>query len=133
MKNIFKTGDSKTFLRKIEPGDTASFDSGEVHPVYATFAIARDAEWVCRLFALDMKEDDEEGIGTFITVKHISPALVGEEVKFDATILILDKNSIICAYNAYCGERLIAEGETGQKILKKDRIEKMFEEIKENK
>jgi fluoroacetyl-CoA thioesterase len=133
MTNIFKTGDTKTFSRKVKAEDTASFDSGEVHPVYATFAVARDAEWVCRLFVLDMKEDDEEGIGTFITVKHISPALVGEEVKFDATILILDKNSIICSYHAYCGERLVAEGETGQKILKKERIERMFQEIKEGK
>ena len=131
MKNLFKAGDVKTFARKVKPEDTASFDSGEVHPIYATFALTRDAEWVCRLFVLDMKDEDEEGIGTFITVKHISPALVGEEVKFDATMLLLDKNSIICAYNAYCGERLIAEGESGQKILKKDRLEKMFEELKE--
>ena len=133
MKNLFKEGDLKTFIRKVKPDDTASFDSGQVHPVYATFALARDAEWVSRLFVLEMKEEDEEGIGTFITMKHISPALVDEEVKFDATILLLDKNSIICAYHAYCGERLIAEGESGQKILKKDRLEKLFEEIKENK
>jgi len=133
MKNVFKTGDTKTFLRKIKPEDTAAFDAGQVHPVYGTFALARDAEWACRLFVLDMKEADEEGIGTFITVKHIAPAMVGEEVRFDATVLMIEKNSIICAYHAYCGERLIAEGETGQKILKKDRIEKMFEDIKGNK
>ena len=131
MKNIFQEGDTKTFTRRVRPEDTATFDAGEVHPVYATFCMVRDAEWVSRLFVLEMKDEDEEGIGTFITAKHNSPALVGEDVIFEATILKLDKNGIICSYIAICGDRVIAEGETGQKILKKERIEKMFEEIKE--
>ena len=129
MKNLFEPGDIKTFIRKVRPEDTAAFDSGEVHPVYATFCIARDAEWVCRLFVLDMKEAEEEGIGTFISVNHLSPALVSEEVIFEARIKQIIKNEIICTYTAKCGLRLIAEGENKQKILKKDRLEMLFSQI----
>ncbi len=129
MKNLFKEGDLKTFIRKVRPEDTAAFDSGEVHPVYATFCIARDAEWVCRLFVLDMKDEDEEGIGTFISVNHLSSALVSEEVTFEARIKQIQKNEIVCTYTAKCGSRQIAEGENKQKILKKERLEMLFSQI----
>ena len=71
MKNIFKIGDQKQFKKIVLQNETASFESGEVHPVYSTFALARDAEWCCRLFVLEMKEENEEGIGTMISVNHI--------------------------------------------------------------
>ena len=130
MKLLFKEGDLKNFTRKVTSADTAIFESGQVHPVYATFAIARDAEWVCRLFVLEMKEDDEEGIGTFVSVNHLSPALMGEEVVFEAMVTKIEKNEIVCSYKATCGNRIIAEGDNKQKILKKTRVEQIFSGIK---
>jgi len=130
MKLLFKEGDIKNFTRKVSIADTATFDSGQVHPVYATFAIARDAEWACRLFVLEMKEEDEEGIGTYVSVNHISPVLVGEEVVFEAIVKKIEKNEIVCSYKATCGTRVIAEGENKQKILKKTRVEELFRSIK---
>jgi hypothetical protein len=41
------------------------FEGVNVHPVMATFSITRDAEWAGRIFVLAMKEEHEEGIGTF--------------------------------------------------------------------
>lgn len=129
MKNIFSTGDCKFFEHLVTERDTATFDSGNVHPVYATFALGRDAEWCCRLFVLDMKEEDEEGIGTSLSIIHHSPALLGETVKFTAKILRIEKNSIICSFEAMVENRLIATGEQGQKILKKERLENLFNNI----
>jgi predicted thioesterase len=126
MKNSFKLGDKKTYTKNVDSSDTASFDSGQVHPVYATFALGRDAEWVCRLFVIDMKEVDEEGIGTFLQVKHHSPALVNETVLFEATLESIEGNSVICTFEARVGNRLIADGRTGQKILKKEKLERLF-------
>ena len=131
MKSIFKPGDKKYFERKVEQADVATFESGQVHPVYATFALARDAEWVCRLFVLEMKEADEEGIGTFIRVEHVSPALIGNTVQFEAILKSLEENEIICDYIARVGDRIIAQGEQGQKILKKDKIEQLFKSLEE--
>lgn len=129
MINLFKVGDEMTFELIVQSSDAATFETGTVHPVYATFALGRDAEWCCRLFVLAMKEEDEEGIGTFLTVNHISPALVGSTVKFTAILIKLERNEIVCRYDAKCGERLIAQGEQGQKILKKAKLERLFTEL----
>jgi fluoroacetyl-CoA thioesterase len=129
MKIVYKEGDEKKFEVIVSDKDTATFEQGMVHPVYATFALGRDAEWCCRLFVLDMKESDEEGIGTSLSINHIGPALLGEKVQFKAWIQSVEKNQIICKYEARVGERLVAIGEQGQKIVKKERLEKMFKDI----
>lgn len=129
MINPFKPGDKKFYTRKVEAADTASFDAGQVHPVYATFALGRDAEWACRLFVLDMKEADEEGIGTFLHVDHASPALVGSTVTFEAVLKSVEGNHVICTYEARIKDRVIARGETGQKILKKHKLEQLFNQL----
>lgn len=126
MIQIFKAGDIKTFTHIVSAADTARFESGEVHPVYSTFALARDAEWSGRLFVLDMKEQGEEGIGTGITVVHESPALIGQEVVFTATLIEVAGNEVITAYEARVGSRVIARGEQRQKILKADRLQQLF-------
>lgn len=126
MKDIFKPGDTKTYSHKVTEADAAVFSEGLVHPVYATFALSRDAEWACRQFVLEMKETDEEGIGTYLSVNHKSPAMIGEEVVFYAEVKTLERNELICTYTAKVGERIIAEGETGQKILKREKLERIF-------
>lgn len=126
MQHLFQPGDTKTFTRTVRTEDCATFDSGAVHPVYATFALARDAEWCCRLFVLDMKEEDEEGIGTSISVEHTSPAITGTVVVFTATVKNIRGNTLTCTYEARVGDRVIAHGEQGQKILKKSRLEELF-------
>jgi predicted thioesterase len=103
-----------------------------VHPVYATFALGRDAEWCCRLFVLEMKEADEEGVGTFLTIHHHAPALLGAEVVFTAEIKSINGNEVICSYQAHQSDRLIASGEQGQKILKKEKFERIFNQLTNN-
>lgn len=129
MKLVYKVGDEKKIEVLVGEKDTATFEQGMVHPVYATFALGRDAEWCCRLFVLDMRESEEEGIGTSLSINHVAPALLGEKVQIKAWIQSIEKNQIICKYEARVGERLIAFGEQGQKIVKKERLEKLFEDI----
>ena len=126
----FQPGDKKQYIKKVEAEDSAAFESGEVHPVYATFAMARDIEWAGRLFVLEMKEEDEEGIGTSLSIEHLQPALVGEEVSIESSILSIDRNEVICTYEVYVGDRLIAKGTQGQKILKKAILDKKFNSLK---
>lgn len=128
--DLFKIGSQKTYSKLVEQADCASFNSSLVHPVYATFALGRDAEWACRLFVLEMKEDQEEGIGTFLNISHKSPALLGSKVEFTATVKSIQKNEIICNFTAKVGDRIIAEGEQGQKIIEKQKLEKLFEGLK---
>ena len=129
MKNLFKPGDKKQFKRVVEEKDVAAFDSGLVHPVCATFSLARDIEWTTRLFVLDMRDQDEEGIGTFLSVDHKGPAFVGEEITYSAWVDSIHGNELICFYEARVGERLIAVGKTGQKILKREKINRIFKVV----
>lgn len=131
MKHIYNIGDTKYYTRTVTSADVAAFESGTVHNVYATFALARDAEWSGRLFVLDMKEEHEEGIGTFVNLKHISPAFVGDVVRFEAVINEIEGNAVNCSIKATVGARTIAEGRTGQKILPREKIEKIFEQLKQ--
>lgn len=110
--------------------DVARFETGVVHPFYATFALGRDAEWSSRQFVLDMLDADEEGIGTFLTIEHKSPALLGDTVDITATLLRLEGNAVDCAWEARVGDRVIATGTTGQKILKKEKVDRLIASIR---
>jgi fluoroacetyl-CoA thioesterase len=131
MQQLFIKGDKKNYQKLVEIEDIAKFESGIVHEVYSTFSLAKDVEWCGRLFVLDMKEEEEEGIGTQIHVQHISPAFVGEIVKIVSTYDgITDTGEIITTFAAYVEDRLIATGKQGQKILLKSKIDKIFRSIK---
>jgi predicted thioesterase len=122
MKLIFSKGDQKIYRKTVTPDDLAAFHGEVLHAVYATFALARDFEWSSRLFFIDMKEDDEEGVGTRLEIIHRSPAFVGEEVTITATVDKIEGNELLCRIEARVGERLIADGMTGQRMLKKERL-----------
>jgi predicted thioesterase len=127
VKDIFKPGDKKSFRRRVTEADQAIFhDQKVLHPVCSTFALARDFEWSSRLFFIEMKEDDEEGVGTMLTIEHKSPAFVGEEVQFSATVDTLITNELICSIEAKVGDRVIATGKTGQKMLKREKLSQLF-------
>ncbi|MGB3179886.1 MAG: hotdog domain-containing protein [Cyclobacteriaceae bacterium] len=130
MKALFTKGDTKTYRHVVSDHDTAAFHGRQVHPVCATFALARDIEWASRLFVLEMKEEGEEGIGTMLTVNHSSPAFVGEEVVITATVESQEGNSLVCTYEAKVGERTVATGRTGQKVLPKNKIDALFNKIR---
>ncbi len=126
MKSVFKPGDKKVYNRVVTEADLASFKGEALHPVCATFSLARDFEWSSRLFFLEMKEEDEEGVGTFLSIDHKSPAFVGEQILFTATVLKIRDNELTCAIEAKIGDRTIAVGTTGQKMFKKEKLKQIF-------
>lgn len=127
MKDIFKPGDKKTYKHVVVKADLAAFHGAVVHEVCATFSLARDIEWTTRQFVLEMREEDEEGVGTFLSIDHKGPAFVGEEVVFEAWVDSLERNELICHYQAKVGGRLVAIGKTGQKILKREILNRLMQ------
>ncbi len=130
MKSIYQIGDSVSLEFVVKESDLAAFQGQMVHPFYSTFALGRDAEWTCRQFVLQMKDSDEEGIGTFLNIKHVSPALLGETVKITATVNLISGNKINCDFQVKVGDRVIAHGEQGQAILKKEKVESLIASLK---
>jgi predicted thioesterase len=127
MKNIFNTGDKKEYRKVVRSDDVAAFHGQTVHPVCSTFSLARDVEWTTRQFVLEMRDDDEEGIGTFLTIEHKAPAFVGEEILFTGIVEKIIDHELVCLFEAHVGKRLVARGVTGQKILKREKIDKLFQ------
>ena len=128
MKRIFSKGDKKEYTKIVTSEDFASFHGQIVHRVYSTFSLARDAEWTTRQFVIDLRDEDEEGIGTFISLEHKSPAFEGEKVMWSGYIDEINNNEVICTVEAHVGNRVIAKGKTGQKILKREKIMKLFQQ-----
>ena len=126
MKSINKD-ETKSLTYRVKQQDVAAFNGDVVHSVCSTFTLAREIEWTTRQFVLDIRDDDEEGIGTHLSIDHKSPAFIGEDIIFTARIETLDKGDLICSYEARVGERLIATGKTGQKILKREKIKKILD------
>jgi fluoroacetyl-CoA thioesterase len=119
-------GDTRTYIKHVTQADFAQFEDGLVHAVCSTFSLAQAAEWTGRLFVLDIKAEDEEGIGTSLIINHKSPAFEGENIAIVATLDKYAGNELICSYQATVGDRLIAEGHTGQKILKKEKLARIL-------
>ncbi|QSE97155.1 thioesterase family protein [Fulvivirga lutea] len=127
-----KIGEKATVEYKVKPTDVPNFDGKDVHPVCSTYVLAREIEWSSRQFVLKYKLDDEEGIGTKLTIEHIGPAKVGELVSITAEAMEIKGNELICNYIAKVSDRIIAKGTTGQKVLKKNVIEKIFSKFDGN-
>ena len=126
MENPFQPGDKKLYQKTVMETDFAQFEAGLVHKVCSTFALAQAAEWASRLFVLEMKDQDEEGIGTRLLIDHKGPAFLNETITITATVKSFERNELICTYEAKVGDRLVATGETGQKILKKEKLNQLF-------
>ena len=130
MKLVCAVGDVRTITKVVTDADLATFETGNVHPFYATFALGRDVEWACRQFVLEMKEADEEGIGTFLNITHKSSALLGDTVEIKATLTELHGNTVNCSFEVLVSDRLVAEGTQGQKILKKEKVDRLIAQIR---
>ena len=126
MKDIFRKGDKKTFKTIVKPEDQASFHGQVLHRVCSTFALARDMEWASRLFFIEMKEADEEGVGTYLEIQHRAPAFVGDELTITATVDSLSGNELMCIIEVRQNDKLIATGKTGQRMLKKEKLNLIF-------
>lgn len=131
MKELQK-GESITISHIVKNEDVASFQGKVVHNVCSTFTLAREVEWSSRQFVIKYKDDHEEGVGTMLTINHRSPAFVGEKILIEAVVESCISNELICTYKATVGDRLIAEGKTGQKILNKSSLEKIFSKFEGN-
>ncbi|SFC27721.1 Predicted thioesterase [Flexibacter flexilis DSM 6793] len=123
-------GKTQSYTFVVTDADTASFGGKQVHPVCSTFVLAREAEWAGRLLLLEIKADDEEGIGSALSVQHHSPALVGQTVNVLAKIVSWDGKILVCDYTMHVGQRLVAKGQTEQRLLPKSRILQLFDSVR---
>ncbi|WP_019586416.1 thioesterase family protein [Deinococcus apachensis] len=132
-------------MRPIPPGFTQTLtvlvtdemtvnfgELGAVHPVYATYWMARHFEEAGRKIILPFLEDGEGGIGTEVQVTHTASALPGMTVTVTATFERMEGRRLLCSLRAVSelGDE-IGHGTTGQMALPQARIDANFERLRQ--
>lgn len=107
-----------------------AFDCVVVHRVYSTWSVAHHFELAARKVLVDFLEDDEEGIGSHVSVDHLAPCAVGRKVTIRGTLTEVSHGrhvKVVCALEAYDGERLLARGTQIQVVMKKEHLQRYIE------
>lgn len=119
-------GFAKTHKYLVTEADFPAFVGQVVHPVCSTYTLAREMEWAGRRVLLALVEELEDGIGTAVEVKHVSPAFVDDELMITATLSKLEKNYVEVSVQVHVADRVISTGYTGQKVVLKSKLAQLF-------
>ncbi|MFC6591926.1 thioesterase family protein [Deinococcus lacus] len=104
---------------------------GAVHPVYATYWMAKHFEEAGRKIILPYLETGDEGIGTQLEVFHTGSALPGMQVTVTATLSEVSGRRVVCTLRAVTelGDE-IGHGTTTQMVLDAGRIQAGFDRLR---
>lgn len=105
---------------------------GKLHPVYATYWVAKHMELVSRKIILPFLEEGDAGIGHEVAVTHLASALPGMRVTLTAVLEAHEGNRVTarCEAHSELGD-LIATGSTVQVIVPAQRLESGFRRLRE--
>jgi fluoroacetyl-CoA thioesterase len=91
---------------------------GRVHPVYATYTMAKHFEEAGRKLLLRHLEAGEDGLGRSVSVEHLAPSWVGDRLTIEARCTEVRGNRIMCACRATDADgREVGTGSTVQVVL----------------
>ncbi|RYI30645.1 thioesterase [Bacillus infantis] len=107
----------------------AQFGGEVVHPLFSTASMVYYMEWASRKVILPFLEEDEEGMGTAVSIRHLAPAAEGSPLNIAAEVIRLERNLICTSVKALHGNEVIGEGEVTQAILPRSRIKRFSEKI----
>lgn len=126
-------GFTQTLSVTVTDDMTVNFgELGRLHPVYATYWMARHFEEAGRKIILPFLEDGEGGIGTQVDVTHTASALPGMRVTVTATFERQEGRRVIArmvAVNELGDE--IGHGTTTQMVLPQARIDANFDTLRQ--
>lgn len=105
---------------------------GKVHPVYATYWMAKHFEEAGRKIILPYLEEDDGGIGSEVEVTHTASALPGMQVTITATFERLEGRKVIASMRAIneLGDE-VGFGSTSQYVLPQQKIDANFEKLRQ--
>jgi fluoroacetyl-CoA thioesterase len=127
MKPGMKVGETAVVQAVVTPDMFAQFEGKVVHPAYSTVSMVYHMEWASRKIILPYLEEDEEGIGAAVSVKHIAPTTEGSTVTVTATLTEFRDNVVMTKVEAKNEAQLIGVGEVKQVILSKEKIKQLFQ------
>lgn len=125
-------GFTQTLTLTVTDEMTVDFgELGKVHPVYATYWMARHFEEAGRKIILPFLEEGDGGIGSQVEVFHTASALPGMTVTITATFERQDGRRIHASMRAVneLGDD-IGHGTTTQVVLAQPKIDAGFEDLR---
>jgi|1186.fasta_scaffold15786_2 fluoroacetyl-CoA thioesterase len=89
----------------VAPSHTVDFDEmssrwAKAHPVYATYMMAKHFEEAGRKLLVPHLEDGEAAIGTAVSVEHLAPSWVGDEIRVTARCVEVRDGRLTCECRA---------------------------------
>ena len=122
-------GESATLDVVVTPELTVHFDElGSVHPVYATYNMAKHFEEAGRKLLLRHVEPGEDGLGSSLSVEHLAPSWVGDRLTIEARCTEVRGNRLTCACTATDGEgRQVGRGSTEQVVLPREVLDRALD------
>jgi fluoroacetyl-CoA thioesterase len=127
MKPSMRIGNRAELTITVTDDMCPSWDGVVVHPVYSTWSMGHHFELAARKVLKDHLEDDEEGIGSHLSIDHLAPTPLGHQVRVVAEVTDLDDTTVVCELVAYHvrgeGEdRIVGRGRQVQRILPKSKL-----------
>lgn len=127
MKRTLQLGNSAEVLITVTAEMCPAFDGVVVHEVYSTWSMAHHMELAARMVLAPHLEKHEEGIGSHLSIDHVSPAPLGHQVRVEARAVELGPTTLICEVIAYDGDRIVGRGKQVQRILPKSKLAALIE------
>ena len=131
MKSSLKCGNTAEVTITVTEDMCPAFDGIVVHRVYSTWSMAHHMELAARMVLAPHLETHEEGIGSHLSVDHVSPAPLGHIVRVTAKAIELGPTTLVCECIAYDGERIIGKGKQIQRILPKSKLDALIDRAKD--
>ncbi|MEO0159109.1 MAG: hypothetical protein ABIL47_01380 [candidate division WOR-3 bacterium] len=124
----YKIGDYFEIEVKTDERMRAEFEGVLIHNLYSTWSLVYHAELCARRLLEKYLEDDEQGIGYSICIKHLAPTKIGKKVKIKAILRSVENNKFICDIEGYNEDgKKIAEGYQIQVFMKKEELLRKLE------
>ena len=118
-------GSSAVLEVEVTPELTVHFEElGSVHPVYATYNMAKHFEEAGRKLLLRHLDPGEDGLGRSVTVEHLAPSWVGDRLTIEARCVEVRGDRITCECTATDDAgREVGRGSTVQVAMPKADLE----------
>ena len=127
MKRSLTVGTSAEVTAEVTEDMCPAFDGVIVHRVYSTWSMAHHMELAARKVLAPHLDDDEEGIGSSLSIEHLAPTPVGHSVRVVAIATEVNDTTVVCDLTAYDGDRLVGRGRQVQRVLPKSTLEALIE------
>lgn len=129
MKDGLQPGATAEFTVTVTPEMVPVFDGEVIHPVLSTVSMIYYMEKAGRYVLAPHLEEHEEGSGFAIDIKHVGPAVIGQEVTFRAVCVEVTQKRVVCEVTADTARNRVGVGTFTQAIFNKGEMQRRFQQL----